>query len=306
MTVQTTRINTKLTHMTNHHTKSYHFLHRLCCLGLFALASFCLWKGLSVYVIPDQEHSLSANTAASQVSPAKLNHTQPQQWHNSRYIHHASFSTQWINQTDAMSMLDQMDDDELTGYLKNMIPRKQLFKLIDKRIFAKNALMILYHQNTPENNKALQEKTNNIITMGVTPTYTQTHADTRQVDIEQKLYAHLKVPNKQVHGGKVFVTWIHRESGQVMLFNMMYLNPRKTENWVSLKPPSGWLKGSYDVSMYRFSNELEPIAKHTYTIDHVINDGLDADEWDLDELLPEDEPQPETDTDANDDVLFEI
>lgn len=217
-----------------------------------------------------------------------------------------SFSTQWINQPDAMQMLKQMDDDELTGYLENMIPKKRLFKLIDKRIFAQNALNILYQQNTPETIQSLRDKTHSSITMGLTPTYTKTHADTRTVDIEKKLYAHLKTPHNELHAGKVFVTWIHRESGQVMLFNMMYLNPHSTENWVSLTPSSGWLTGSYDVNVYRFSNQLEPIAKHTFSIEHVINDGLDADEWDLNELMPEEnDTSPEKDTDTEE-ALFEI
>lgn len=238
-----------------------------------------------------------ANVQIKKTPVAVSQHT----YHKPRVIP-VGFSTNWINQTDAMSMLNQMDDKALTGYLKNMIPKASLFKLIDKRVFAKNALTILYELNTPETNQTLQDKTQNMITMGLTPTYTKTHADTSTVDIAQKLYAHLKVPNKHVHGGKVFVTWIHRENGDVRLFNMMYLNPHTNKNWVSLQPTSGWQKGSYDVNFYRFSNQLEPIAKHTFRIDHVINDGLDADEWNLNELMPQEETTPETNA-AEEDYL---
>lgn len=265
--------------------------HYLTQFRLFAVAFFValFFIALLVFVssasVRDvKNHSTNKNISTKSISTNKSTHAAKYVKHR-QYLTHGQtpvkpaysvqkvgFSLGLISQQNAFDMLNNMSDTQLTGYLKNMVPDAQSLALINQRAFAKRALMELYQSNAQRTqyqyqkpNTAWQGK----LVLGSDASFPAQPMPTHKVKAYQKIFVHLHTPNTSLHKGRLFISWIHKDTGSVKIFNMKYINAHSNKNWVSLKPNDGWDTGTYEVVFYQFDDALTPLGQISYDIHKV-------------------------------------
>lgn len=174
------------------------------------------------------------------------------------------FNTQQVSQEQAKQLINSLPDSQLNDYVNRFIPAKDSELITDKRQFANRAIEELYKQN---DNQPLQGQ----VLLSSSSQMPAQSIDTSTVSKKQKLYAHLNTFGKVPLGANVFVKWVNRNTGEVLLFEKKLIQPYSDTNWVSYQPYDGWQAGSYDIRFYQFTSQLEPFAQLSYDINQVVD-----------------------------------
>lgn len=175
-----------------------------------------------------------------------------------------TFNTQQFNEQNAKQLINALPDSQLNQYVARFIPTKDAELITDKRQFANRAVEELYKFNDsqPLVGQVMLSDSSNVPSQSMNTTILQKR---------QKLYAHLNTFGKVPLGANVFVKWVNRNTGEVLLFEKKLIVPDSANNWVSYQPYDGWQTGSYDIRFYQFTSQLEPVAQLSYDVNQVID-----------------------------------
>lgn len=175
-----------------------------------------------------------------------------------------TFNTQQFNEQQAKQLVNALPDSQLNQYVARFIPAKDAELITDKRQFANRAVEELYKSNDS------QPLVGQVMLSDSSSVPSQT-MNTTTLQKRQKLYAHLNTFGKVPLGANVFVKWVNRNTGEVLLFEKKLIVPDSANNWVSYQPYDGWQTGSYDIRFYQFTSQLEPVAQLSYDVNQVID-----------------------------------
>lgn len=176
----------------------------------------------------------------------------------------STFNTQQFNEQNAKQLINALPDSQLNQYVGRFMTAKDAELITDKRQFANRAIEELYKPNDsqPLVGQILLSDSSSVPTQSV---------NTSTLQKRQKLYAHLNTFGKVPLGANVFVKWVNRNTGEVLLFEKKLILPNSDNNWVSYQPYDGWQTGSYDIRFYQFTSQLEPIAQLSYDVNQVVD-----------------------------------
>lgn len=195
--------------------------------------------------------SLTANSASTVQAIAKAS---PQ----------STFNTQQFNEQNAKQLINALPDSQLNQYVGRFMTSKDAELITDKRQFANRAVEELYKPNDsqPLVGQVMLSDSSSVPSQSM---------NTATLQKRQKLYAHLNTFGKVPLGANVFVKWVNRNTGEVLLFEKKLIVPNSDNNWVSYQPYEGWQAGSYDIRFYQFTSQLEPVAQLSYDVNQVID-----------------------------------
>ena len=100
---------------------------------------------------------------------------------------------------------------------------------------------------------------------------TQEQSPVQAIELEnvypqQQLFAHLNTLNQVEQTEQVFIRWIDRNTGEVLLFSPQNISQQSSKKWISFAPFGGWKVGIYDVRYYQMNDDLQPIAQTSFSI----------------------------------------
>lgn len=176
----------------------------------------------------------------------------------------STFNTQQFNEQSAKQLVNTLPDNQLNQYVGRFISSKDAELITDKRQFANRAIEELYKQN--DNQPMVGQ-----ILLSNSKDLPNQSLNTSTLQKRQKLYAHLNTFGKVPLGANVFVKWVNRNTGEVLLFEKKLIVPNSDNNWVSFQPYESWQPGSYDIRFYQFTSQLEPVAQLSYDVNQVID-----------------------------------
>lgn len=176
----------------------------------------------------------------------------------------SNFSTLDFNEQSAKAILKSIPDSQLSAYVSRFMSAKDAEIISDKRQFANRAIEELYKQN---DNQPLAGQ----VLLATTPDFPQNSINTNTLQKRQKLYAHLNTFGKVPLGTNVFIKWVNRSTGEVLLFEKKLISPNSDTNWVSYQPYDSWQTGGYDIRFYQFTSQLEPVAQLSYDVYSVVD-----------------------------------
>ena len=167
------------------------------------------------------------------------------------------------SQQQAINIVNDMPDYVLGQYVDKFMAKGSSDVISDKRRFAQRAVEELYKSN--DNQPLVGD-----VKLSLSQVMPPNSLDTSTLNKDTKLFAHLDTDGKAPASPFVFVKWVNNQTGQVLLFEKKNIIADSNQNWVSFKPYDGWTSGSYDIRLYQFTSELQPIAQLTYNIYSVI------------------------------------
>lgn len=212
----------------------------------------------------NQDASNSATGLVSQDSLNRRDVTSQQDLSNLTGSNLASIND--YSKEQALDLVDNMPDYVLGQYVDKFMAKGDSEVITDKRRFAERAVEELYSK---DDTRPLVGE----VRLSFDSNMPSTSINTSTINKNAKLFAHLDTAGKVPASPFAFVKWVNNETGQVLLFEKKNIVAGSNQNWVSFKPYEGWLPGSYDVKFYQFTSELEPIARLTYQIYTVDDDG---------------------------------
>lgn len=204
--------------------------------------------------ISTAQNTLPATAASSTISPTAV---------LAQAAQNKGFNTQQVSQEQAKQLVNSLPDSQLNDYMAKFIPAKDSELITDKRQFANRAIDELYKQNDiqPLQGQILLSTSSQIPTQSM---------DTSTVSKRQKIFAHLDTFGKVSLGANVFIKWVNRDTGEVLLFEKKLIQPNSDTNWVSYQPYDSWQTGNYDIRFYQFTSQLQPVAQLSYSINQII------------------------------------
>lgn len=156
-------------------------------------------------------------------------------------------------------------DEKIDAYLSQLFPKADLSQIEDKKRFSQHLL-----NEFVQSHKDQQEHFVGQVIVSTQEQVPQQINELNTVYKSQQLFAHLDTQNKIQNVQQVFIRWIYRDTGEVLLFLPQNISPDRAQNWVSFTPPQGWKVGHYDVRYYQMNNDLIPIAQTSFKIAAVI------------------------------------
>ena len=163
-------------------------------------------------------------------------------------------------------ILDQIPDREVDRYLSKAFPLSDFTGISDKKKFSERLLEELSKDahkdsaNMPGKLIVSRNLNNNLQSENMDKIYKN-----------QQIVAHYDTLGNLAKSDQVFVKWLNRDTGEILLFTPQPVNPQSDQNWVSYSPPAGWKPGNYAVEYYQVDDQLTPIAQTDYTITDVLN-----------------------------------
>ncbi|MDH0029900.1 MULTISPECIES: hypothetical protein [unclassified Acinetobacter] len=167
-------------------------------------------------------------------------------------------------QRQISQILANTPEQQVSDYLKKAFPRQDFSMIRDKKVFAQRALEELGSQN---DDQVLAGR----LVLALTPVMPQSSEDLRQVHHFQNIFAHFDTLGKFPADQQVFIRWLNRDTGEILVFTPRNISQDSSQNWISTVPTNGWQKGNYDVKVYQMSDQLTPIAQASYHIAEVLN-----------------------------------
>ncbi|OUY09069.1 hypothetical protein [Acinetobacter populi] len=179
-------------------------------------------------------------------------------------------SAQKVNQLskeykqEVLAMIDEMPEQQVQKYLQQAFPNQDLKTIQNKKVFAQNVLQELTSQND-------EEKLAGTISVAFTPVYSQQSENVSQVHRYQGLFAHFDTYGKFPNNEQIFIRWLNRDTGELIVFTPKRISKDENQNWISVIPDQGWQEGTYDVKVYQMNDALTPIAQTSYTLLNVLD-----------------------------------
>lgn len=172
-----------------------------------------------------------------------------------------------ISQSDVIDIqhiVAKAPEQTISSYLKKAFPKTDLSNIEDKRQFTNRLIDELSNTDTTENNLSGQ------LTVSTSQLMPRQSENLEQVYKTQEIFAHFDSLGKFPQDSQVFVRWVNRNTGEILLFTPTTINKASQQNWTSFSPANGWTAGNYDVKYYQMNNSLTPIAQSSFTIKQVI------------------------------------
>ncbi|MFL9507010.1 hypothetical protein ACKER8_15580 [Acinetobacter baumannii] len=163
-------------------------------------------------------------------------------------------------------VLDQMSDKEVAHYLSKAFPLDNFSSIQNKKQFSERLLEELSSEASIS-----KEDMQGKITLSRNLSNNLQSENMSQIYKNQQIVAHYDTLGKLSKSDQVFVKWINKDSGEVLLFTPQPVNPQSDQNWVSFTPPDGWKPGEYAIQYYQVNDKLTPIAQADYTIGQVLD-----------------------------------
>lgn len=152
----------------------------------------------------------------------------------------------------------------VSSYLNKAFPNSDLSHINDKKKFSNRLIDELSSTNTPE------QKLSGQLAISSNELMPRQSEDLAQVYKNQEIFAHFDSMGKFPQDSQVFVRWVNRDTGEILLFTPTMINKASQQNWTSFSPAHGWQAGNYDVKYYQMDDNLTPIAQASFTIKQVI------------------------------------
>ncbi|USA52421.1 hypothetical protein NDN13_13200 [Acinetobacter sp. C32I] len=160
-------------------------------------------------------------------------------------------------------IIEMASEQQVGDYLKKAFPKQDFSMIQNKKTFAQRTLEELSSKNDEQ---ALSGR----LLLALTPVMPQLSEDLRQVHQFQEVFAHFDTMGQSPMDEQIFIRWLNRDTGEVLLFTPRRVTQNVTQNWVSTTPSNGWQAGTYDVKVYQMRDQLTPIAQASYQIVQVL------------------------------------
>jgi hypothetical protein len=168
------------------------------------------------------------------------------------------------NMTDIQNIVAKAPEQTIDSYLKKAFPNTDLSGIKNKKQFASRLIIELGDMNATDNNLSGQ------LIFSSNQMMPRQSENLAQIYKNQEIFAHFDSMRKSPNASQVFVRWINRDTGEILLFTPTTINAASQQNWTSFSPADGWKAGNYDVKYYQMNNNLTPIAQSSFTIKQVI------------------------------------
>lgn len=168
------------------------------------------------------------------------------------------------NVTDIQNIVAKAPEQTINTYLKKAFPNADLSGIKDKRQFTNRLINELSDIDKIENKLSGQ------LAVSSNQLMPRQSENLAQVYKSQEIFAHFDTMGKFPQDSQVFVRWVNRDTGEILLFTPTTVNAGSQQNWTSFSPDKGWKAGNYDVKYYQMNNDLTPIAQTSFTIKQVI------------------------------------
>ena len=162
-------------------------------------------------------------------------------------------------------VIDQASPQKVDQYLARAFPQGSIEQIHDRKKMAQR----LVDEFAADQNEPDAEMRGKVIVSAQEQTPVQV-VSLDQLYKQQQLFAHLDTLNSITDQKQVFIRWIYRDTGEVLLFSPQNVSPQTALNWVSFVPPQGWKVGTYDVRYYQMNDDLKPIAQTSFQIHSVM------------------------------------
>lgn len=166
--------------------------------------------------------------------------------------------------TDIQHIVAKAPEQTISSYLKKAFPKTDLSGIKDQRQFTNRLIDELSNTDKTENN--LLGK----LTVSSSQLMPRQSENLEQVYKTQEIFAHFDSMGKFPQDSQVFVRWVNRDTGELLLFTPTMINKASQQNWTSFSPANGWKTGNYDIKYYQMNNSLTPIAQSSFAIKQVI------------------------------------
>ena len=163
-------------------------------------------------------------------------------------------------------VLKQMPDQEVAHYLSKAFPLNNFSSIQNKKQFSERLLEELSSEATVS-----KEDMQGKLVLSRNLSNNLQSENMSQIYKNQQIVAHYDTLGKLSKSDQVFVKWVNKDSGEVLLFAPQPVNPQSDQNWVSYAPPDGWKPGEYAIQYYQVDDKLTPIAQADYTIGQVLD-----------------------------------
>lgn len=156
-----------------------------------------------------------------------------------------TFPTAYIN-----TQLAQLFDEEYINQIK------------DTHKFSKELVEIALTDDKPENSYGLAS-----ITFSRSPVSgVRLLGQAFEVNPFDSIYAHI-APNIKLEN--CIIKWRYLDSGNILMFKQMALNPDIQTQYIWMKPASGWQSGLYQLTIHDMTNNKQLIGSNTYQITNI-------------------------------------
>lgn len=163
-------------------------------------------------------------------------------------------------------LIEQASTEKVDEYLARTFPNANLQEIRDRKKFAQR-MVDEFIQSKNDDRSDLRGKVI-VTTQQQSPLQV---SDLSSVHTQQLLFAHLDTLNSIENPQQVFIRWIDRDTGEVLLFTVQNVSKQNSKNWISFTPQQGWKVGTYDVRYYQMNDDLKPIAQTSFNIQSVYN-----------------------------------
>lgn len=163
-------------------------------------------------------------------------------------------------------VLSQMPEQEVEHYLSKAFPLSNFGSIQNKKQFAERLLEELSSEDIVS-----KEDVQGKLVLSRNLSNTLQSENLSQIYRNQQIVAHYDTLGKLSKNDQVFVKWVNKDSGEVLLFTPQPVNSQSDQNWVSYAPPDGWKPGEYAIQYYQVNDTLTPIAQADYTIAQVLD-----------------------------------
>lgn len=163
-------------------------------------------------------------------------------------------------------IIQQASLEKVDEYLTKAFPKANFEQIRDRKKMAQR----LVDEFTANQNDDQEHLKGRVIVTAQEKSPIQVE-DIQDIYPQQQLFAHLDTLNSIENPQQVFIRWINRNTGEVLLFTPQRVSNQNSSNWISFVPPQGWTAGTYDVRYYQMNDDLQPIAQTTFTIRSIKN-----------------------------------
>ncbi|QER38375.1 hypothetical protein F2A31_01080 [Acinetobacter suaedae] len=160
-------------------------------------------------------------------------------------------------------IIENASEQQIDEYLNKAFPKQDFTAIQNKKLFAQRALEELSSHND-------QQTLSGRLVLGRTPVMPQISEDLSQIHSNQSVFAHFDTLGKFPADEQIFIRWLNRDTGEVLMFTPRKITQDVSQNWVSAAPPTGWQIGTYDVKVYQMHDQLKPIAQASYRIVEIL------------------------------------
>ncbi|WP_353167011.1 hypothetical protein [Acinetobacter sp.] len=163
-------------------------------------------------------------------------------------------------------ILNQMPEQEVENYLTKAFPLNDFSSIQNKKQFSGRLLEELSSEAI-----ASKEDMQGKLVLSRNLSNNLQSENMSQIYKNQQIVAHYDTLGKLSKSDQVFVKWVNKDNGEVLLFTPQPVNPQSDQNWVSYAPPDGWKPGEYAIQYFQVDDKLTPIAQADYTIGQVLD-----------------------------------